>query len=72
MLGVVVGATFNSYGALLPANEGDDLTPVTSPSPADVGLGSVAVLFEVMVIREDVGIGALNLPSPFVEVSSLR
>jgi hypothetical protein len=26
VLGVVVGATFNSYAALLPANEGDDLT----------------------------------------------
>jgi hypothetical protein len=73
LLGVVIGAAFNSYG-------GSCFRPMKATTrrqqlhrwTADVGLGSVAVLFEVMAVREDIGIGAPNLPSPFVEVSSLR
>jgi hypothetical protein len=52
-------------------SQGDPLDAVGLPIAADLGLGSMLGLFEVGSVGEGVLISALDLVSPFVDVSSL-
>jgi hypothetical protein len=51
--------------------QGDLVDAIGLPVAADIGIGSLARLFEIAAVGEGVLIAALDLASPFVDVSSL-
>jgi hypothetical protein len=51
--------------------QGDLLDAIGLPIAADVGLGSFAGFFEIVAVAEGIGLAAVDLISPFVDVSSL-